>query len=189
MRPPWRNSRASSSRLAAQEDVTNEHTRGASTLRHQECRQTSNTIGGQSGILEAESHKIHEVAAGCKKRMCRTRLLLALWVSLTWEGCIWTSWLTCLSLARISWPGSIRPPLTSRKLTCLCTQDYFSSTVAPVKKVILNYGPNGMSRGSATVSFAKPTAAAESVKLDGTKVDGRAMRVCVSFAHVYSNYC
>jgi len=34
-----------------------------------------------------------------------------------------------------------------------------------------------MSRGSATVSFAKPTAAAESVKLDGTKVDGKSMRI------------
>lgn len=56
-------------------------------------------------------------------------------------------------------------------------KDYFTSTVAPVKKVILNYGPNGMSRGNATVSFNKPTAAAESVKLDGTKVDGRAMRI------------
>lgn len=49
-----------------------------------------------------------------------------------------------------------------------------------MKRVILNYGPNGRSRGSATVMFHKPTAAAEAVKYDGTKVDGRPMRVCSS---------
>lgn len=64
----------------------------------------------------------------------------------------------------------------------MCSQDYFGSTVAPVKKVILNYGPNGRSRGSATVLFSKPTAAAEAVSLDGTKVDGRPLRVCRSSA-------
>ena len=63
----------------------------------------------------------------------------------------------------------------------LCVQDFFSSSVAPVKKVILNYGPNGRSRGSATVLFNKPTAAAEAVKYDGTMVDGRKMRVCQAF--------
>lgn len=59
-----------------------------------------------------------------------------------------------------------------------CVQDYFGQSVAPVKKVILNYGPNGRSRGSATVLFSKPTAAAEAVQLDGTVVDGKKMRVC-----------
>lgn len=62
----------------------------------------------------------------------------------------------------------------------LCVQDFFSSSVAPVKKVILNYGPNGRSRGSATVHFGRPTAAAEAVKYDGTKVDGRSMRVSLA---------
>ncbi|EME78582.1 uncharacterized protein MYCFIDRAFT_212424 [Pseudocercospora fijiensis CIRAD86] len=56
-------------------------------------------------------------------------------------------------------------------------KEYFSTSVAPVKRVIVNYGPNGRSRGSATVFFGKPTAAQEAVRLDGTKVDGRAMRV------------
>ncbi|KXT08735.1 hypothetical protein AC579_7082 [Pseudocercospora musae] len=56
-------------------------------------------------------------------------------------------------------------------------KEYFSSSVAPVKRVIVNYGPNGRSRGSATVFFSKPTAAQDAVRLDGTKVDGRAMRV------------
>ncbi|GIZ41463.1 hypothetical protein CKM354_000476600 [Cercospora kikuchii] len=56
-------------------------------------------------------------------------------------------------------------------------KDYFGQSVAPVKKVILNYGPNGRSRGSATVLFSKPTAAAEAVQLDGTVVDGKKMRI------------
>lgn len=60
-----------------------------------------------------------------------------------------------------------------------CVQDYFSASVGPVKKVILNYGPTGRSRGSATVVFSKPTGGAEAVKLDGTIVDGKKMRVCL----------
>ena len=40
------------------------------------------------------------------------------------------------------------------------------------------YGPNGQSRGIATVIFSKPTAAAKAVKeLNGVKVDGRPMKV------------
>lgn len=58
-----------------------------------------------------------------------------------------------------------------------CVQDYFSTSVAPVKKVILNYGPTGRSRGSATVFFSRSGAAAEAVRLDGTPVDGKKMRI------------
>lgn len=47
-----------------------------------------------------------------------------------------------------------------------------------MKKVILNYGPTGRSRGSATVFFSRSGAAAEAVRLDGTPVDGKKMRVC-----------
>ncbi|USW57252.1 Putative RNA recognition motif domain, nucleotide-binding alpha-beta plait domain superfamily [Septoria linicola] len=56
-------------------------------------------------------------------------------------------------------------------------KDYFSASVGPVKKVILNYGPTGRSRGSATVVFSKSTGGAEAVKLDGTIVDGKKMRI------------
>ncbi|CAK4031450.1 related to RNA annealing [Lecanosticta acicola] len=57
-------------------------------------------------------------------------------------------------------------------------KEYFGTAVAPVKKVILNYGPQGRSRGSATVTFGKPTAAAQAAtKLDGLKVEGKVMRV------------
>jgi THO complex subunit 4 len=69
--------------------------------------------------------------------------------------------------------------ITRSRLTWNCVQDYFGKAIAPVKRVILNYGPTGRSRGSATVLFSKPTAAAEAVRLDGTMVDGRKMRVCV----------
>lgn len=56
-------------------------------------------------------------------------------------------------------------------------KDYFSTSVAPVKKVILNYGPTGRSRGSATVFFSRSGAAADAVRLDGTPVDGKKMRI------------
>lgn len=75
--------------------------------------------------------------------------------------------------------GAARPLKVSTNIACV--QDYFGQSVAPVKKVILNYGPNGRSRGSATVLFSKPTAAAEAVQLDGTVVDGKKMRVCSDY--------
>jgi THO complex subunit 4 len=57
-------------------------------------------------------------------------------------------------------------------------QDYFQQTVAPVKRIILVYGPNGQSRGIATVIFGTAAAAAKAVKeLNGVKVDGKPMKV------------
>lgn len=62
-------------------------------------------------------------------------------------------------------------------------KEYFVSTIGPVRKVLLTYGPNGQSRGVATVIFGSGMAAAEAAKLlDGTKVDGRPMRVEVVLA-------
>jgi hypothetical protein len=58
-------------------------------------------------------------------------------------------------------------------------QDYFSQTIGNVKKVLLTYGPNGRSRGIATIIFRAGDAAPKAVKqLDGVKVDNRPMKVC-----------
>ncbi|KAL1634889.1 RNA-binding RNA annealing protein [Neofusicoccum ribis] len=57
-------------------------------------------------------------------------------------------------------------------------KEYFAKSVGPVKKVLLTYGPNGQSRGVATVIFSKVTAAAEAAAAhNGLKVDNRPMRV------------
>ncbi|KAF2094925.1 hypothetical protein NA57DRAFT_45430 [Rhizodiscina lignyota] len=57
-------------------------------------------------------------------------------------------------------------------------KDYFHSTIGPVKKVLLTYGPNGKSRGVATVIFHKHDSAVKAAKdLDGLKVDKRPMKV------------
>lgn len=57
-------------------------------------------------------------------------------------------------------------------------KDYFTQTIGPVKKVLLSYGPNGKSRGVATIIFPKPGSAAQAAKdLDGLKVDSRPMRI------------
>jgi len=68
-------------------------------------------------------------------------------------------------------------PFERRPLIRICVQEYFSSSVSAVKQVVLNYGPNGRSRGIATVLFNDPNAAAKAVKLDGTRVDGRPLRI------------
>jgi THO complex subunit 4 len=57
-------------------------------------------------------------------------------------------------------------------------QDYFGKTIGHVKKVFLTYGPQGRSRGIAQIIFSGPTSGPEAAKkLDGVKVDNRAMRV------------
>jgi len=61
---------------------------------------------------------------------------------------------------------------------CYFQQDYFQQTVAPVKKVLLVYGPNGQSRGIASVVFGNAGSAVKAVaELNGVKVDGRPMKV------------
>lgn len=78
-----------------------------------------------------------------------------------------------------------RPVLTSiapktSNLT-LCSQEYFSSTVGPVKKVLLNYTKVGRSTGVANIIFSQPNSAAEAAKAyNGVKVDGRPMKVYFS---------
>jgi len=57
-------------------------------------------------------------------------------------------------------------------------KDYFQKTVAPVKKVLLVYGPNGQSRGIANVVFGNAASATKAVtELNGVKVDNRPMKV------------
>lgn len=67
---------------------------------------------------------------------------------------------------------------TRSGLTPHLFQDYFSSTVGAVKKVLLNYNKTGRSVGVATITFHKATSAAEAAKqYDGVKVDGKPMKV------------
>jgi THO complex subunit 4 len=62
--------------------------------------------------------------------------------------------------------------------TTVIPQEYFEKTIGPIKRVILNYGPNGASRGVANVIFAQADAASKAVtQLNGLKVDGRPMKV------------
>jgi THO complex subunit 4 len=57
-------------------------------------------------------------------------------------------------------------------------QEYFAGTVGPVKRVLLTYGPNGQSRGVATIIFTQTASAAKAAKeLDGVSVDKRPMKV------------
>lgn len=52
------------------------------------------------------------------------------------------------------------------------------STIGHVKKVFVTYGPNGVSRGSATVIFNKADCAAKASKeLDGMLVDGKPIKI------------
>ena len=57
-------------------------------------------------------------------------------------------------------------------------QEYFGEAIGPTKKVEISYGPGGVSRGVATIAFARADSAAKAVnKLNGILVDGRAMKV------------
>ncbi|THY33134.1 hypothetical protein D6D00_01169 [Aureobasidium pullulans] len=57
-------------------------------------------------------------------------------------------------------------------------QEYFSQSVGPVKKVLLNYNKNGRSVGVATIIFSQAHHAAEAAKkLDSVKVDGKPMKI------------
>jgi THO complex subunit 4 len=66
-------------------------------------------------------------------------------------------------------------------------QDYFGKTIGHVKKVLLTYGPQGRSRGVAQIIFSGPTSGPEAAKkLDGVKVDNRAMRVSLMLLPSFS---
>lgn len=57
-------------------------------------------------------------------------------------------------------------------------QDYFGTAVAPVRSVLVNYGPNGKSRGSASIIFSDSTAAARALAdLNGVRVDNRTLKI------------
>ncbi|KAK5117302.1 hypothetical protein LTR62_005919 [Meristemomyces frigidus] len=57
-------------------------------------------------------------------------------------------------------------------------KDFFAKAVGGVKKVLLSYGPNGRSRGEATVFFLRVDKATEAVKAyNGVKVDNKAMKI------------
>ncbi|KAI8947066.1 hypothetical protein F4801DRAFT_582741 [Xylaria longipes] len=57
-------------------------------------------------------------------------------------------------------------------------KDYFSSSVGPIKRVEVSYGPNSVSRGIATVTFHKPDGASKAFNvLNGILVDGRPMKI------------
>ncbi|KAA8896883.1 putative mRNA export protein mlo3 [Sphaerosporella brunnea] len=57
-------------------------------------------------------------------------------------------------------------------------KEYFQSVVGPIRRAILTYGPNGQSRGVATVEFVKPEHAATAAqRYNGVEVDNRPMKV------------
>ncbi|KAH8816329.1 putative mRNA export protein mlo3 [Xylogone sp. PMI_703] len=59
-------------------------------------------------------------------------------------------------------------------------KEYFVKSVGPIKKVEISYGPGGVSRGIATISFVRPDGAAKAVDaLNGLLVDGRPMKIDV----------
>lgn len=80
---------------------------------------------------------------------------------------------------RLAFSCKVRETSISRSgLTFDCVQDFFSKAVGHVKKALLSYGPNGRSRGEATIIFSKPDSAAKAQKeYNGVGVDGKPMRV------------
>jgi len=85
---------------------------------------------------------------------------------------LWISTTGGLSYARC------RESISRSRLTFACVQDFFAKAVGHVKKVLLAYGPNGRSRGEATVTFSKTDSAAKAHKdYNGVNVDNRPMKV------------
>jgi hypothetical protein len=83
-----------------------------------------------------------------------------------------------LALSSPEYGFSSRFATASRCGLTLRLQEYFSKSVGPVKKVLLNYNKNGRSVGVATIIFSQAQSAAEAAKkLDSVKVDGKPMRV------------
>ncbi|KAJ5690440.1 mRNA export protein mlo3 [Penicillium macrosclerotiorum] len=61
-------------------------------------------------------------------------------------------------------------------------KEYFSQSAGSVKKVILTYDQNGLSRGIATIIFKEADTAAKAArKLNGLLVDGRPMKIEVVY--------
>ncbi|KAJ8123477.1 hypothetical protein O1611_g9582 [Lasiodiplodia mahajangana] len=56
--------------------------------------------------------------------------------------------------------------------------EYFTTSVGPIKRVELSYGPNSVSRGIATVTFHKPDGASKAFNvLNGILVDNRPIKI------------
>lgn len=57
-------------------------------------------------------------------------------------------------------------------------KEYFVKSVGPIKKVEISYGPGGISRGIATISFARFDGATKAIAaLNGLLVDGKPMKI------------
>ncbi|KAI0013217.1 RNA recognition domain-containing protein [Xylariaceae sp. FL0662B] len=57
-------------------------------------------------------------------------------------------------------------------------KEYFVTSVGPIKRVELSYGPNSVSRGIATVAFAKPDGATKAYNaLNGLLVDNKPIKI------------
>ncbi|KAI8964782.1 hypothetical protein F5Y11DRAFT_345235 [Daldinia sp. FL1419] len=57
-------------------------------------------------------------------------------------------------------------------------KEYFATSVGPIKRVELSYGPNSVSRGIATVTFAKADGASKAFNaLNGLLVDNRPIKI------------
>lgn len=74
------------------------------------------------------------------------------------------------------WRQLLWRSISNNKLCIL--KEYFSSVVGPIKHAVLTYGPDGRSRGVATVEFKKSEdAAIAAQKYNGVEVDKRPMKV------------
>ncbi|KAI9834110.1 MAG: hypothetical protein M1826_005221 [Phylliscum demangeonii] len=56
-------------------------------------------------------------------------------------------------------------------------KDYFAKSIAPVKRCQLTYGPNGLSRGTATLTFTRADGAGKAVRSNGLLVDGKPIKI------------
>ena len=58
------------------------------------------------------------------------------------------------------------------------SKEYFQSVVGPIRRATLTYGPDGRSRGVATVELTKPEHAATAAqKINGVEIDKRRVKV------------
>ncbi|TGZ76741.1 RNA-binding domain-containing protein [Ascodesmis nigricans] len=83
--------------------------------------------------------------------------------------------------------AAAKPKLTATKIivsnlpydvTEAMIKEYFQQVVGPITRATLTYGPDGRSRGVATVEFRKPEHAATAAqKYNGVEVDKRPMKV------------
>ncbi|OQO00190.1 hypothetical protein B0A48_13977 [Cryoendolithus antarcticus] len=89
---------------------------------------------------------------------------------------------------KVATAPAVRPPMTGESKIIVNglpedvneaqIKDYFSKTIGFVKRAMLTYGPNGRSRGIATIVFSNPGSASKAAQeLNGVKVDNRAMKI------------